>query len=120
MPQPGPGQVRVRVEATGVNYADVLARRGGYGPGGRLPFVPGLDAAGVVDALGEDVTGLAVGQRVACFTIGGSYATEVLAPATFCLPLADEGLPSRARHWWPFRPLTGSCRLPTFSPAKRC
>ncbi|WP_232337799.1 alcohol dehydrogenase catalytic domain-containing protein [Deinococcus arboris] len=90
LPQPGPGQVRVRVEATGVNYADVLARRGGYGPGGRLPFVPGLDAAGVVDALAEEVTGLAVGQRVACFATGGSYATEVLAPATFCFPLADE------------------------------
>ncbi|MBZ9712714.1 quinone oxidoreductase family protein [Deinococcus multiflagellatus] len=87
LPQPGPGQVRVRVEVTGVNYADVLSRRGGYGPGAPLPFVPGLDAAGTVDALGEGVTDLTVGTRVACFTAGGSYATHVLAPAAFCLPL---------------------------------
>ncbi len=96
LPQPGPGQVRVRVEATGVNYADVLSRRGGYGPGAPLPFVPGLDAAGTVDALGEGVDGLVLGTRVACFTAGGSYATHVLAPAAFCLPLPPGVTPGQA------------------------
>ncbi|PTA67351.1 hypothetical protein C8263_13735 [Deinococcus arcticus] len=58
LPQRGPGQVRVRVEATGVNYADVLSRRGGYGPGAPLPFVPGLDAAGTVDRHAQDFVAL--------------------------------------------------------------
>lgn len=78
---PGPGQLRIWVSATSVNYADIQARRGGYDAGGKLPFTPGLDACGTVDALGEGVTGLRVGERVACFPLGGSYATHVLAPA---------------------------------------
>ncbi|PNY80630.1 quinone oxidoreductase family protein [Deinococcus koreensis] len=94
-PRPGPGQVRVRVEVTGVNHADLLARRGGYGPSGTLPLVPGLDAVGTVEALGAGVTSPAPGQRVACFTVGGSYATQVLAQADLCLPLPP-GVPPEA------------------------
>ncbi|ABF44831.1 NADPH:quinone reductase [Deinococcus geothermalis DSM 11300] len=89
LPVPGPGQVRVRVSATSVNYADIQARRGGYDAGGKLPFTPGLDACGTVDALGEGVTGLRVGERVACFPLGGSYATHVLAPAHLTFPLEN-------------------------------
>ena len=86
LPQPGPGQVRVRVTLTGVNYADVLARQGRYGTR-QPPFTPGLDAVGVVDALGDGVTGLDVGARVACYPAGGGYATHVLASQTLCFPL---------------------------------
>ncbi|THF86279.1 NADPH:quinone oxidoreductase family protein [Deinococcus sp. KSM4-11] len=88
LPQPGPGQVRVRVTVTGVNYADLLARQGKYGTS-QPPFTPGLDAVGVVDALGEGVTTPTVGQRVAVYPVGGGYATHVLASAALCLPLPD-------------------------------
>ncbi|MFB9993519.1 zinc-binding alcohol dehydrogenase family protein [Deinococcus oregonensis] len=94
LPVPAPGQVRVEVTCTGVNFADIQARRGGYDAGGDLPFVPGLDAVGMIDRLGEGVTGLEIGQRVACFPVGGSYATHVTAPAHLTYPLpasvADE------------------------------
>ncbi|WP_309569831.1 zinc-binding dehydrogenase [Deinococcus sp.] len=88
LPQPGSRQVRVRVTMSGVNYADLLARQGKYGTQ-KPPFTPGLDAVGVVDALGEGVLGLSVGQRVACYPVGGGYATYVLASATLCFPLPD-------------------------------
>lgn len=89
LPVPAAGQVRVKVTCTGVNFADVQARRGGYDAGGALPFVPGLDAVGVIEQLGGGVTELQVGQRVACFPAGGSYATHVTAPAHMIYPLRD-------------------------------
>ena len=71
-----------------MNYADIHARRGGYDAGSALPFTPGLDCVGMVESLGEGVTGLRIGQRVSAWTSGGSYAEQVLAPAgmTFLLP----------------------------------
>lgn len=89
-PQPQAGQVRIRVRLTGVNYADVQARRGGYDAGSKPPFTPGLDCVGVIDAVGEGVEGLRVGQRVVAFPVGGSYAEEVLAQATLTYPLPDD------------------------------
>jgi NADPH2:quinone reductase len=94
-PQPGAGQVRIRVRLTGVNYADVQARRGGYDAGSKPPFTPGLDCVGVVDAVGEGVEGLRVGQRVVAFPAGGSYAEQVLAPAILTYPVPDD-LPDEA------------------------
>ena len=76
---PGPGQVRVRVRAAGINYIDVYFRTGLYPR--PLPFVSGLEGAGVVESLGPGVTGLAVGDRVAWASAPGSYAEAVLAPA---------------------------------------
>ncbi len=73
-PRPGPGQVLIQVAATGVNFADILARQGRYHGGAQPPFIPGLDVAGTITAVGEGVTGLRVGQRVAAFPEGGSYA----------------------------------------------
>lgn len=90
-PVPGPGQVRIRTALTGLNYADVQARRGGYEAGSQLPFMPGLDVVGVVEALGEGVQGLPVGQRVAAFAVGGSYAEKVLSSAVSVYPV-PEGL----------------------------
>ncbi|ADV68063.1 quinone oxidoreductase family protein [Deinococcus maricopensis] len=94
-PTPGPGQVRLRTTLTGVNYADVLARRGGYDAGATPPFTPGLDAVGVIDAVGEGVQDLHPGQRVAAFPLGGAYGTHVLAPAVLTYPLPND-LPDEA------------------------
>ncbi|HEY4440042.1 MAG TPA: zinc-binding dehydrogenase [Candidatus Elarobacter sp.] len=87
-PVPGPGELAIRVTATGVNFADIMRRRGGY-RGGPPPFTPGLDCVGVVAALGEGVTGFTVGQRVAAFPDGGSYAEVVLARAVLTYPVPD-------------------------------
>ena len=75
---PGPGQVRVRVRAAGVNFIDVYFRTGLYPR--PLPFVAGLEGAGKVESLGAGVTSLAVGDRVAWASAPSSYAGEVVAP----------------------------------------
>ncbi len=88
-PRPGLGQVLIRVAATGVNFADIQARRGRYHGEATPPFIPGLDAAGTIVAVGEGVHGLRVGQRVAAFPLGGSYAEFVLADPALVYPLPD-------------------------------
>ncbi|MCX7740650.1 MAG: alcohol dehydrogenase catalytic domain-containing protein, partial [Meiothermus sp.] len=85
-PSPGLGEVLIRTTLTSLNFADVLARRGGYEAGAVPPFIPGLDVVGVVEALGEGVEGLRVGQRVVAFATGGSYAEKVLAKAVLTYP----------------------------------
>jgi len=77
-PVPAEGQVRVRVEAAGLNFIDVYQRTGLYPV--PLPATPGLEGAGTVLALGPDVKGLAIGDRVAWANAPGSYAEEVVAP----------------------------------------
>ncbi|GIW26061.1 quinone oxidoreductase [Meiothermus sp.] len=89
-PTPQAGQVLLRTTLTSLNYADVQARRGGYEAGSPPPFIPGLDAVGIVEALGEGVEGLQVGQRVVAFADGGSYAEKVLARAVLVYPLPSE------------------------------
>ena len=79
-PVPGAGEVAIRVAQTGVNFADVQARRGAYHGGQQPPFVPGLDCVGTIVALGEGVEGLRVGERVAAFPPAGSYAEVVVVP----------------------------------------
>lgn len=88
MPTIGPKQVLIRVAATSVNFADVKARYGNYHGGQRPPFVPGLDAAGTVEAIGSEVTHFRVGQRVIAFPLNGSYAEFIAADEilTFALP----------------------------------
>jgi len=82
-PRPGPGQVRVRVEAAAVNGWDVKTRAGATGaPAPTSPTVPGLEVAGVVDELGEGVQGVAPGDRVVGFAVGGGYA-ELALTAVF-------------------------------------
>jgi NADPH:quinone reductase len=76
---PGPGQVRIRIRAAGVNYIDVYFRTGLYPR--PLPFIAGLEGAGEVEAAAPDVKGLAIGDRVAWSSVPGSYASGVLAPA---------------------------------------
>jgi NADPH:quinone reductase len=86
-PEPGPGQVRVRVEAAGVNFIDIYQRSGLYK--GALPFTPGNEGAGVVEAVGAGVQGLAAGDRVAWAGALGSYASEAIVPAGVLVPLPD-------------------------------
>jgi NADPH:quinone reductase len=81
--------VLVRVEKTSVNYADVKTRYGNKG-GGKLPFIPGLDAAGVIEKVGQDVQHLQVGQRVVCFPSSGSYAEYAVADERLVFPIPDE------------------------------
>ncbi|MCA3260711.1 MAG: quinone oxidoreductase [Telmatospirillum sp.] len=78
--EPGPGQVRIKHTAIGVNYIDVYMRSGLYAT--PTPFAPGNEAAGIVEAVGADVTDLKVGDRV-CYVIagGGGYQEKRIAPA---------------------------------------
>ncbi|MEU0135703.1 NADP-dependent oxidoreductase [Streptomyces sp. NPDC006296] len=88
IPRPGPGQVRVRVRAVGVNPVDGKIRSGAMEAvfPTTLPAVPGGEIAGVVDALGEGVDHLAVGDEVLGWSDTGSYAQYALAPATVLAP----------------------------------
>lgn len=85
LPEPGPGQLLVKVEAAGVNRPDVLQRRGLYPmPPGVTP-TPGLEIAGEVVALGDGVQGFSVGDAVCGLTDGGGYAQYVVLPASQAL-----------------------------------
>jgi putative PIG3 family NAD(P)H quinone oxidoreductase len=86
-PEPGPGEVLVEVQAAGVNRADVLQRQGFYPPPPGAPEYPGLECAGTVAALGEGVTGHAVGDPVCALLAGGGYAQKVAVPAGQLLPV---------------------------------
>ncbi len=88
-PDPGPGEVRVAVHAAGLNFADTLMIAGKYQEKPPFPFVPGLEAAGVVEALGPGVEGLRPGQRVLALTGGGAYAEAVAARAADVFPIPD-------------------------------
>ncbi|MGA2633539.1 MAG: quinone oxidoreductase [Terracidiphilus sp.] len=80
IPQPGPGQVLIRIEAIGVNFIEVYFRKGVYKAA--LPMTPGSEAAGTVEELGPGVTGFAAGDAVASTGVLGSYAEYALVPAT--------------------------------------
>jgi NADPH2:quinone reductase len=84
---PAPGQVRIRQEAAGLNFIDVYHRTGLYKQ--ELPFTPGVEGAGVVEAVGPDVTGLNVGDRVAYAGPIGGYAEERLIDAGRLVKLPD-------------------------------
>lgn len=76
---PGPGQVVVAVKAAGVNPVDTYIRAGFYRPDLRLPYTPGIDAAGVIAAIGDGVHHRSIGQRVySAWSISGTYAEQVL------------------------------------------
>ena len=89
-PEPQAGEVRVRVRASGINFADVLARMGLYPDAPKLPAVVGYEAAGIVDGVGDGVEGFADGDRVLAFTRFGGYSDVVCAPAEFVAPIPEE------------------------------
>jgi NADPH2:quinone reductase len=80
VPVPGNGQVLIKVAATGVNFIEIYFREGRYKA--PLPLIPGSEAAGIIDAVGEGVTGFAVGDPVASTAVLGSYAEYALVPAS--------------------------------------
>jgi len=84
---PGPGQARLKQTAVGLNYIDVYHRTGLYPVA--LPFTPGMEAAGIVDAVGAGVTHLKVGDRVAYASVMGAYAEERLIAADRLIKLPD-------------------------------
>lgn len=91
VPEPGPGEARVRVLAAGVAFADLQMREGTYPGGPRPPFTPGYDVVGTVDALGPGASGLARGDLVAGLPVHGGYADAICLPASELVPV-PEGL----------------------------
>jgi len=89
-PEPAAGQLRVAVEAFGLNYADVSARHGLYQDAPPMPSILGYEVVGRVDALGAGVTHFQVGQRVTALTRFGGYATHALTDARAAVPVPDD------------------------------
>src|SRR5690348_7117020 len=88
---PGPGQVRIRIAAAGLNYADLLVTTGKYQVKHEPPFIPGFEAAGVVEAVGPEVADFQVGDRVMAIPEAGAFAELALVAADRVYP-APKGL----------------------------
>ncbi len=86
---PGPGQLRVRVGAAGVGSTDLIIVAGNYRYAPKIPFVPGYEIAGAVDAVGAGVVGFAAGQRVAAMTVYGGFAELLVRDAEHFVPIPD-------------------------------
>jgi NADPH:quinone reductase-like Zn-dependent oxidoreductase len=86
---PGPGELRVRVRAAGVGATDLMMLKGNYPFAPKIPFAPGYEVAGIVDAIGAGVTGFEVGQRVAALTVYGSFAQILVRGAEHFIPVPD-------------------------------
>ncbi|WP_245607184.1 quinone oxidoreductase family protein [Pseudonocardia spinosispora] len=95
-PTPGPGEITLDVSHAGVNYAEILFRQGAVDV--PLPFVPGIEATGRIRELGEGVSGLRVGERVAALTIvhGGGYGSVAVLDARLAVPLPEDADPELA------------------------
>ena len=89
IPEPGNGQVIVKVAYAGVNRPDALQRAGAYDPPPGASDLPGLEASGEVVAIGSGVEGIAIGDQVCALLPGGGYAEYVATPAAHCLPVPD-------------------------------
>ncbi|SHF04535.1 putative NAD(P)H quinone oxidoreductase, PIG3 family [Ruegeria intermedia] len=89
IPEPGHGQVVLKVAYAGVNRPDALQRAGAYDPPPGASDLPGLEASGEVVAIGAGVSGLALGDKVCALLPGGGYAEYVATPAAHCLPVPD-------------------------------
>ena len=99
-PEPKAGEVRIRVEASGINFADILGRLGLYPDLPPIPVVPGYEVGGRIDALGAGVDARWAGRNVFALTSFGGYADVV------CVPLAQvferpEGMSASAEPAWP-------------------
>ena len=86
-PSPGPGEVLIKVRASGVNRPDVMQRRGRYPPPPGASDIPGLEVAGTVEAVGDGVSDWSSGDRICALVTGGGYAEFCLAPSPQCLPI---------------------------------
>lgn len=86
-PSPKAGEVLIAIQAASLNFPDLLIVQNKYQMKPALPFVPGSEYAGVIEAVGEGVTHLKVGQSVACLSGTGGFGTHTLSPAALCMPL---------------------------------
>ena len=122
VPDPGPGDLSIDVAYAGINFIDVMARRGDRGYVAQWPFTPGLEVAGVVRAVGAGVDGWRPGDRVAAFTARGGLAEVAVARAAVsahvppALPLELAAAAPGARP----RPPCSSAASPASSRATRC
>ncbi|WP_323771032.1 NADPH:quinone oxidoreductase family protein [Antarctobacter sp.] len=89
VPEPGPGEIRLRIAACGLNFADLLMQKGTYQDTPALPFVLGMEVSGIVDALGPDVDSFKPGDRVAVFGGKGGLAEYGCFPASRAVHLPD-------------------------------
>lgn len=89
IPKVNSGEIGLRIRACGLNFADLLMMKGTYQETPELPFTPGLEVAGTIETLGEGVTGLSVGDRVAVFGGHGGLAEYATYPADRCIALPD-------------------------------
>jgi NADPH:quinone reductase-like Zn-dependent oxidoreductase len=97
IPEPGAGEVRVKVLAAGTGFTDTMIRRGRYPDfKGPLPFTPGYDIVGVVEKIGPGVAAPLAGERVADLCVVGGYAQYAIRPARFLVPLPDGIDPAEA------------------------
>jgi NADPH:quinone reductase len=86
-PHPKAGEVLIKIAAASLNFPDLLIVQNKYQTKPALPFVPGSEYAGTIEAVGEGVTALKVGQNVACLPGTGGFGTHAVAPAALCMPL---------------------------------
>jgi alcohol dehydrogenase len=108
LPDPGPGEARVRVHAVGLNFADLFAAQGLYSATPRGSFIPGLECAGVIEALGADVSShnsFAIGDRVIALTRFGAYATALNVGLPYLRPV-PAGWSAAQAAAWPVQGLT--------------
>lgn len=89
IPEPGPGEVRIKTLLSPIHNHDLLTIRGQYGYKPELPAIGGSEAVGIVDALGEGVEGLSVGQRVACASVHATWAEFFVAQAKMVFVMPD-------------------------------
>ena len=89
LPEPGPGEILVRVRTCGLNFADTLMATGRYQVKPPLPFAPGIEVCGTVEMLGAGATGLTPGTRVACLVGHGGLADYVAVPAAHAIPVPN-------------------------------
>ena len=117
---PGPGELAVDVYAAGVNFIDTYHRSGLYPV--ELPFAMGLEGSGTVSAVGEGVEGFAVGERICWTAVSGSYASQVVMPATSALAL-PESIPLDTAAALPLQALTAHYLIDSvypLGPGDRC
>lgn len=89
-PEPKSGEVLIAIHAASLNFPDLLIVQNKYQMKPVLPFIPGAEYAGIIEAVGEGVTNLNVGQAVACLNGTGGFGTHTIAPANLCLPLSSK------------------------------
>ncbi|MBK6425752.1 MAG: NADPH:quinone oxidoreductase family protein [Blastocatellia bacterium] len=109
-PTPGPGEILIDIEACGLNYADVMMRRGLYVGGPPPRFIPGLEVAGTVAAVGDSVTKVVPGQKVMALVSHGGYAEKVVAPSTSVMA-RPEGMSAEAAAAFPVNYFTADFAL---------